>query len=196
MRFRDEIKETTVREKALELLVHNGFDGFSMQKLAKAATVSPATLYIYFKDKEDLITRLGIEEGNKMIDATLKGFDPGMSFADGLKVQWKNRASFCINHPVSAKFLEQIKHSPYNLAVSKGFHDRLKEVMKLFISNAIKNKELRPIPIEVLWPVIFAPLYALIQFHFDGSSVGGKPFKWDEKIMNQALDLLLRAFKN
>jgi TetR/AcrR family transcriptional regulator, multidrug resistance operon repressor len=47
MRTRDEQKEITIREKALEMIVEQGFDGFSMQKLAKAAKVSPGTLYIY-----------------------------------------------------------------------------------------------------------------------------------------------------
>ena len=65
MRTRDENKEQSVRQKALELLVNQGFEGFSMQKLAKAAKVSPATLYIYYKDKEDLITSIGIEVGKK-----------------------------------------------------------------------------------------------------------------------------------
>ena len=42
------------------MFVKGGFNGFSMQKLAKAANVSPATIYIYFKDKEDLIQQLYI----------------------------------------------------------------------------------------------------------------------------------------
>ena len=50
MRTRDENKEQLVRQKALELIVNQGLEGFSMQKLAKAAAVSPATLYIYYKD--------------------------------------------------------------------------------------------------------------------------------------------------
>ena len=54
MRLRDEQKELLVRTKALELLVAEGFNGFSMHKLAKAANVSPATLYIYFQNKEDV----------------------------------------------------------------------------------------------------------------------------------------------
>jgi AcrR family transcriptional regulator len=41
MRLRDEQKEQLVRTKALELLVEEGFNGFSMHKLAKAANVSP-----------------------------------------------------------------------------------------------------------------------------------------------------------
>ena len=54
MRTRDENKQDLIREKGLEMIVKEGFDGFSMQKLAKAAAVSPATLYIYFKNREEI----------------------------------------------------------------------------------------------------------------------------------------------
>src|SRR5918911_3506332 len=94
MRIRDEHKEKSIREKALQMIVKQGIEGFSMQKLAKAAGVSPGTLYIYFKDKEDLILQLCREAGDKMMHITLKNFDPSMSFAEGLKVQWINRAKY------------------------------------------------------------------------------------------------------
>ena len=40
------------------MIVKEGFDGLSMQKLAKAANVSPATIYLYFKNREDLLNQL------------------------------------------------------------------------------------------------------------------------------------------
>ncbi len=73
MRTRDENKELTIREKALDMAVKDGFDGLSMQKLARAAGVSPATIYIYFKDRDDLILQLWLQEVKKMVDATLEG---------------------------------------------------------------------------------------------------------------------------
>ncbi|MBA4056563.1 MAG: TetR/AcrR family transcriptional regulator, partial [Marivirga sp.] len=60
MRTRDELKEQKIREKAIEMIVNEGFDGLSMQKLAKAANVSPATIYLYFKNREDLLNQLYI----------------------------------------------------------------------------------------------------------------------------------------
>ena len=119
MRTRDEMKEAAIREKALEMVVKHGFDGLSMQKLAKAAGVSPATIYIYFKDRGDLILQLYLQEMKKMVDATLDGFDPSMHFEEGLKVQWLNRAKFCMQDPANMHFLEQIKFSPYHEAFMK-----------------------------------------------------------------------------
>jgi TetR/AcrR family transcriptional repressor of multidrug resistance operon len=196
MRVRDELKELSIREKGLEMAVKAGFDGLSMQKLAKAAGVSPATIYIYFKDRDDLIVQLWLGEMERMMDATLKGFDPDMHFDDGLKIQWMNRAKFYIDNPMSAHFMEQIKYSPYyDLCVSK-VDRRFTTAMREFVHNAIKRKELVKLPVEVYWSIAFAPLYQLIKLHMSGRGIGGfEKFELDEKIMNQTLKLVLKALK-
>src|ERR1700755_2650987 len=112
MRTRNENKERTIRQKALEMIVQEGFDGLGMQKLARAAGVSPATIYIYFKDREDLILQLYVEAAKKMTEATMKNFDPSMPFAEGLKVQWINRAKYCLKNPHQMYFLESLRNSP------------------------------------------------------------------------------------
>lgn len=50
------------REKILQatlcLLAHKGFHGFSIKEVAKAAHVATGTVYLYFKDKQDMIEQL------------------------------------------------------------------------------------------------------------------------------------------
>ncbi len=195
MRTRDINKERAIRDHALKMIVKNGFDGLSMQKLAKAADVSPATIYIYFKDREDLILQLFVEASKKMTEATLKDFDPSMSFSEGLKVQWMNRARYCMANPDEMHFLEQIRHSPLQEKSLVLLGTKFKENMKAFVSNAIKNKELVKVPVEVYWSVAFAPLYTLVQFHIAGTSIGGNKFKFSEKTMLETLALVLKALK-
>ena len=195
MRTRDEEKERAIKEKAITMLVKDGFEGLSMQKLAKAAGVSPATIYIYFKDREDLIKQISAEEGKKFVDAMLKDFDPEATFAKGLLRQWKNRAEYCLKNPVQTHFLEQIRYSP--------FHDRLYKIdnsfliaMHTFVENAIKRKELIKLPFEIFWSIAYAPLYQLIKFHRAPRTMPGREnFELDEKAMKKALDLVLKALK-
>lgn len=195
MRTRDANKERAIRDQALKMIVKNGFDGLSMQKLAKAADVSPATIYIYFKDREDLILQLFAEASKKMTEATLKDFDPSMSFSEGLKVQWMNRARYCMANPDEMHFLEQIRHSPLQEKSLEIMGTKFKENMKAFVSNAIKNKELVKVPVEVYWSVAFAPLYTLVQFHIAGTSIGGNKFRFSEKTMLETLALVVKALK-
>jgi AcrR family transcriptional regulator len=195
MRTRDENKERIIREKALKMMVKEGLDGFSMHKLAKAANVSPATIYIYFKDKEDLVAQLCMDAGKKMMDITFKNFDPSMSFSEGLRVQWVNRAKYCMKYPDQMHFLEQLRHSPYNEKLTEVMGENFKKVMGNFVTNAIKKKELVKVPLEVYWSIAFAPLYNLVKFHMTGKSIGGRKFVLSDRIMRETFELVLKALK-
>ncbi len=193
MRTRDENKIRSIHKHALALFGKEGFDGFSIQKLAKAAGVSPATIYIYFKDKEDLILRIWLEAADDMATETLKNFKPTMSFSEGLKVQWKNRLNYCLKNPDQMKMWEQIRHSPLNDKALKLMNPTLREVMGDFVHRSIKKKELVKVPLEVYWSVAFAPLYTLANFHLAGQSVGGKKFSLTNKLINDTLKLVIKA---
>lgn len=201
MRTRDDQKEQLVKEKAIDLLVKHGFEGFSMQKLAKAAKISPATLYIYYSDKDDLIRKLGVELGNLSSEITLEGFSGTMSFSEGLKKQWENRSRFWIMHQKEAMAYEVIRHSPHGQYVTQTTAHKFRPVMEEFAKNAIRNKELRPMPFEVYWSLAFGPLYTMVKFHLEakskggGHAFGGHPFDFSKKLMYEALELVLKALR-
>lgn len=193
MRVRDPDKEHAIREHALDMIVARGFDGLSMQKLAKAAGVSPATIYIYFKSRDDLIVSLYREEQAKMTEETLAGFDPEMSFADGLRVQWINRARYCLANPRRMHFMEQIRYSPF-YAREGARKNAFASAMCTFVDNSIDRGELVRVTVEVYWALAFAPLYQLVKFHMHGRGLPGTgPFTLDEKILNRTLGLVLKA---
>lgn len=195
MRTRDENKEQAIRNKAMEIIVKDGLEGLTMGKLAKAAGVSPATIYIYFKDREDLIVQLGIEVSTELLSSSLKNFDPEMPFEEGLKIQWCNRADYFIKHPLQVEFIEQLRYSPLYTKVMSTLIATFREVMGKFVHNAIERKELATLPFEVYWSVAFAPLYQLIKFHTQGKSHGNRTFVMSDKIMMQTLQLVLKALR-
>ena len=195
MRARDENKERTIRQKAIEMIVKEGPDGFGVNRLAKAAGVSPATIYIYYKDKEDLILQLGTEVSKGMLVNSLEDFDPEASFAEGLKKQWANRMSFFMKYPLEVQFIEQIRYSNYYEQIQAELSRSFKDVMGQFVSNAVKRKELAELPFEVYWSIAYAPLYQLIKFHLQGKTYSGKKFVLNDKIIAQTLQLVLKALK-
>lgn len=195
MRTRDINKENTIREKAIGLIVKEGLDGFSMQKLAKAAGVSPATLYIYYKDRDDLITQIATEISNRLIESSLKGLHPKMSFADGMEIQWKNRMEFFLKYPLDIEFIEQIRYTPIYNTIKQTIRKNFGEVLGKFMHNAINRGEVSPLPFEVYWSIAFAPLYQLIKFHMQGESPGNDVFVISDELVNQTLQLVLKALK-
>lgn len=196
MRARDPQKERAIRDHALAMIVKHGFDGLSMQKLARAAGVSPATIYIYFQDRDDLILKLYAEIIGKMFTATLKDFDPDMPFHEGMKIQWINRARHFLRHPTEMHFMEQIRFSPLHDRALSAVDCKFNDTMKTFVSNAIQRKEVIKVPVEVFWSIAFAPLYQLVKFHIHGKGFPGTgPFVLDDKIMQLTLTLVLKGLK-
>lgn len=195
MRNRDKNKELLIRHKAMEMIVKHGFDGLSMQKLAKAANVSPATIYIYFKDREDLIEQLALSEVENMVSASFVDFKPSMPFAKGLKIQWRNRANYWIKHPLRAQFMEQIRHSPVAAKMHKKAKQEFSVIMREFVHNSILRGEIVKLPVEVYWAIAYAPLYQLIKFHNDGRGLHQEKFVLEEKMLDKALKLVIKALK-
>jgi TetR/AcrR family transcriptional repressor of multidrug resistance operon len=193
MRVRDDAKVQLVKQKAMEMVVSDGFEGFSVNKLARACGISVATLYIYYKDKDDLIIQVALEEAERMKTITLDNFDPDMPFIDGLRLQWANRARYALENTTALMFFEQLRTSTYQEQVMKTIFDSFKTAMGRFIGNAVSRGEIDKMPLEAYWSVAFAPLYSLLRFHNEGRSIGGKKFKINEELMWKTFDLVVKA---
>jgi AcrR family transcriptional regulator len=154
-----------------------------------------ATLYIYYKDKDDLIISIAIEESKRMSAATLKNFDPEMSFEQGLRTQWKNRYKYMLENPQAMLLFDQLRSSTYHDKVFSSITHDFKEVMDKFMKNAVANGEVMKMPLEAYWSVAYAPLYSLMRFHNQGTSIGGKAFVISDKLVWQTFDLVLKALK-
>ncbi|NMH27805.1 TetR/AcrR family transcriptional regulator [Flavobacterium silvaticum] len=194
MRQRDERKEKAVIDKAIELIVSDGVEGFSMNKLAKACGISVATLYIYYKDKEDLVRHLGTEMSRQFFESSLNGFEPEMSFREGLWTQWQNRMNFTLENPQHTACFEILRQTMHrsdmldnsNMAV-------FKDKMRRFTQNAIDRKEIPELPIEVYWSIAYGPLYTLLRFQSEGQSMGGKPYKLTREDIKTTFETVIKA---
>lgn len=193
MRTRDINKEEIVKQKALEMLVSQGVEGFGMNRLAKECGVSVATLYIYYSDKEDLIRKIGIEIGQSYFSKMLEGFSPEMSFVDGLRQQWKNRSNYATTFVLETTCFELLKHSTYGDGILAEITSEFKSEMTQFITNAIEKKELVPVTFEVFWSIAYGSLYSLLELHREGKSMSGKTFTYTKEINDEAFNLVIKA---
>lgn len=179
----------------MELLVHEGFEGFSVNRLAKVCQVSVATLYIYYQDKNDLIIKIAREQITTMGQAMMKGFDPESSFEEGMRRQWANRYQYLVKNPLVGPFMEQLRSSTYMEEVIGSFINDFKGSMERFYKNAVARGEVAPLPFAVFWSIAFAPLYSLLRFHKEKKTVDGSAFKLTEKVLWQTFDLAMKALK-
>ncbi len=195
MRARNLDKQKTVKENAIAMIGQGGLENFSINKLAKLSKVSVATIYIYYKDKDDLIFQLTTEQGAELADLILKDFSPDMSFEAGLRQQWINRYHQMMHKRDSVLFMVQVKSSSYYRDFLRVLMNKIKQQLNQFLENAINRQEIDRIPLEVYWSIAHAPLYSLIKFHYEEIDLEGKPYQLDESVMWQTFDLVVRALK-
>jgi TetR/AcrR family transcriptional repressor of multidrug resistance operon len=202
MRPPDPKKEHSIRRKAIEMVARQGLDGFSMQRLAKAAKMSPSTLYVYFEDRDDLLFQLFKSEMALLTDQLLEGFKPEMSFAEGLRVQWKNRIRYSLTYPQQSDFLEHIRYSPYHARFMAKMPAETFSFMRQFVMAAVQRGEVARVPVELYWSFAFAPLYQLVRFHRHGFGAPSKPgsperprFTLDDTMIDAAVAIVVRGLR-
>lgn len=69
-REREQVR-TLILEAARDILSEQGFAALSMRAIAERIEYSPATIYLYFKDKDDLIREV-VEAGFERLEAALR----------------------------------------------------------------------------------------------------------------------------
>jgi TetR/AcrR family transcriptional repressor of multidrug resistance operon len=194
VRVKDDLKEIMIRKEAIKMIVAHGFDGLSMQKLAKAAKISPSTIYVYFKSREDLVNQLYFEVQQKFENDALQGFDSIMNFEEGLWIQWINRYKNIQENPTEFYFSEQFRNSPL-IKHNKSAQSAFRESMNQFFSNAVKNKEIEKLPVEIFWAVAYGAFYILVKFHLDKSTMSGNAFSLSESSLRQTFEIVIKSLK-
>lgn len=204
MRTKDPFRSAEIRTQAMELVVAEGLDGFSMHKLARAAGVSPATLYVHFQDRDDLLFQLYRERKEAFAEAALEGFDPDQPFAEGLRVQWRNRLAFARRDPLGWRYLDILSAAPCHGEYARRLDPRFFQAMGRFSDNARARGEIADFPgpggdfcVPLFWSLAYAPLHQLIQYEqgFDGPGVHGGTthLRIDEAVFETAFQAVLRA---
>lgn len=195
MRARDDNKERSIRLSAIELIVKEGFDGLSMQKLAKAAGVSASTIYVYFENREDLLNKLYLDVDELFTTSSLKNFDPAMPLRDGLWLQWKNRYRHIVQNPLHFYFAEQFRNSPL-IRQSNIKTNPFRKAMQAFVENAVKKGELPKLPVEVFWALAYGPFYTLVKFHLDQSNMAGRQFQLNDALLKETFERVMTSLQS
>ncbi len=193
MRVRDEAKEITIRQKAIEIIVRHGLGALNMKDLAIASGISASTIYVYFKNKEDLILKLCQWLRIEILANSIKGLTADMSLADGLLLQWNNRYRYFINHPLNFEASEQLRYSPLYYKTTPKVIEAIGPKLDPFIKKCRKRGELAEMPFELYWAIAFAPLYQLMEFHISNRSYANAKFRITPALIKKAVGRIVKS---
>lgn len=161
MRQKDENKQDAIIKATVKLVNEIGFVASSVSKIAKEASVSPATIYIYYKNKDDLLVSTYVDIKHKISEAIMKNFDPGLPIRDILKKLWFNAFDYIAQHPGYFQFTEQFSYSPYSELVNKKEVEKYFEPMMNILRKGIEQKIIKDISFEILTVFVFYPVMLL-----------------------------------
>src|SRR5690625_1927591 len=68
-------KYKQIIEAAVEVIAENGYHSSQVAKIAKKANVADGTIYLYFKNKEDILVSVFKEKMGKFIEATVNAIE-------------------------------------------------------------------------------------------------------------------------
>lgn len=105
-------KRNALIKATIELVNNNGFHAAPMSKIAKMANVSPATIYLYFENKQDLVNKTYIEVKAKYTDYAFATYNDRLTVEEGFEAIWKRIADFKCKDSENAMFLAQCDNTP------------------------------------------------------------------------------------
>ena len=182
MRHKDDYKQQAICDAAIRLITERGFADTSMSKIARAANVSPATIYVYFENKEQLINKIYLTVKQEMSGALLQGVKANQTVAKAFKVIWKNFYHFAMKNPMRFAFTEQFANSPLVESCRAESMVFFKPLLDLF-DRGREEKVFKDISLEIFIAFTFSPLTGLIKEHFSGQIV------LDEKAQATAFEI-------
>ena len=189
MRYKDEAKQDAIIKATVKLVNQIGFVASSVSKIAKEANVSPATIYIYYKNKEDLLVSTYVDIKKKLSEAILRDFDDSQPIRDILKASWLKTFNFISKNPDDFQYTEQFANSPYSSLVDKSEVDKHFEPIIKVIHRGIQQKIIKDVPLDIVLIFVYYPVAIL------SNPQASAKFNCDEKCIETAFSMTWDAIK-
>ena len=192
------VKERRAREKeqlrrrilsaARELFVTEGYESVSMRKIADMIEYSPTTIYLYYKDKADLLDSVCKETLlNLMNTLDLLRRDTSDP-VETLRKSGKAYVEFGLKYPQDYKLTFVIRPQfQKGLGLQEGsVGEKVFNYLRTIVSECIRQKKFRKVDVEttgqVLWSAVHGVTLLLIDF---------PDFPWTEK--DKLIDMVIHT---
>ena len=178
---REELKGE-IREAARAIFVRDGYRSLSMRKLAAGIGYSPGSIYLYFRNKEDLFRSL-VDESFSRLAESLEGLadaprkDPVARLKDGLRlyVDWG------CSHPNDyqiAFLLPDAGPGPYKT-------HRAFDVLRSIVADCLPAGKARSERVEVASQAIWSAVHGITSLLIQRPSF---PWRSKESVVRQVID--------
>ncbi|WP_109078866.1 TetR/AcrR family transcriptional regulator [Aggregatibacter kilianii] len=137
-----------------DLMATVGLPNLSMHKIAKEAKISPGTIYIYFKNKDELLTQFARYIFRNFQDVLKDGYDEKQPFFQQYRRMWWNIWHFLESEPTIMANMGQYESLPGFSQVCREWENT--SVWFHFCEKAKEAGELCDLPAHILFAISLA----------------------------------------
>ncbi len=190
MRPLDPDKREKILNSVYVLTGRQGLASVTISGISKTAGVAAGTLYIYFKNKEEVVQLAYAAVEDKMTRAMYRDFDINLPVRQSLKQIYINMLNYRLNHYDETVFIDQYQQSGY---IQLNFSKQLAEYEK-------QNKPLYDLLEKGQREGIIKALDAIILISFFDGAVRScstgiiqKLFPLSQQLIDDCFDLVWRG---
>lgn len=194
-----EIRTNLIRDSAAAVFYRKGYEGTTMEEVAALAEVSKATVYLYFRSKEDLYFSI-VEPALHSLGETLAGIAGNESEpADDtiLKIVEATYA-FYLNAPGAYRLISRYKASEFSKLLSEGKLELLKKLMRTNLMHlertlvkGISQGIFREVDPAVTAVIFWNAFMGVIQYQENRMEEGRSDYR--KSTLDAAVRLILRG---
>jgi len=161
MRTKDDQKKEALFRATVKLVNEIGFASSSVSKIAKEANVSPSTIYVFFKNKEDLLVSTYMEIKRNLSAALLDDLDDTLPIRDIIKGAWLSVFNYISNNLEAYDYIEQFANSPYSSLVDRETLEKEYFPFINVLQKGIEQKIIKNVDMNFLSAFLFNPISRL-----------------------------------
>jgi AcrR family transcriptional regulator len=157
-REREEVRRK-ILDAAQELFATEGYERVTMRRIAQAIEYSPTTIYLHFKDKDELVHSLCDEDFRKLI-GELGTVDGGADPIEKIRQLGRGYARFGVTYPNHYRFMFMTPFGeghPPSPAGEQAFG-----IVRAMVAEAIAAGRFRPGDVDTVAQVLWASLHGAV----------------------------------
>lgn len=155
MRTKDESKIAAIYKATLSLVKERGLAGITISDISKEASIATGTLYIYFKNKDELIKALFCECREKSAKEYFAGVAATESFEEKMRTVFTNIIRYKMTHFEVSAFLEQSYHSPFVCMTDLKKKQKALNPLVALIEQGIEKKKIKDVGPDLVLTYLF-----------------------------------------
>lgn len=172
MRKIDEAKRDSITKAVFQITYDEGITNLSISKIARKVGVSKATMYVYYDDKTDMLSKIFLDVKRLMDEGLDEKLAGNISFKRRVKLALEHFADNFVKYPYEANFMRAILANP--ALVHEGVIEQSQQMIKplydLF-TEGVENNYWVTDDMEILVSIMFAPIQQITESYFQQGKV-------------------------